>query len=151
MTLHRLIVPVLLVATHAHAADTPHRAAPRPSVALETVIGRLRQETGVSITPLWNDIARTGIKPDTRVELGLKRAPAGRLLRAALDAVSAGKDAEDRLDYVIENGTVVIATRRYFADRTEARLYDAGDLERVPPQFTDAPSLALPPSFTNAK
>ncbi|MEN8128198.1 MAG: hypothetical protein ABFR90_10400 [Planctomycetota bacterium] len=86
----------------------------------------------------WNDLRDSAyIEKDTVINLsgmGLKTVLLKTALTRILEAVSAGSGTE--LDYVIQEGTVTVATKEALPANFETRHYDVADLLNPPADFT---------------
>jgi len=85
--------------------------------SLETVLNFVRDATGSNMVVLWGGIEKAGIKRDRTVTQPLKHVSTAVMLKIVLDSASSGEAAGSQLDYVIEDGVVIIATRDDLAAR----------------------------------
>jgi hypothetical protein len=91
---------------------------------LDYVLSDLRRRTGLNVHVQSRELDREGIQLDKPVSITLRNLPAGRVLRAVLDA--AGGDAQ--LQYEVQGGAVVVSTDAALARRMVLRTYLVRDL-----------------------
>lgn len=85
----------------------------------------LRESTGLNIVVNWVELEISGIERDAKVSMNLKDTKLSKVLDLVLQAVGAG---EFELGYFVDEGVVIISTRKYLDRRTITRVYDIRDL-----------------------
>lgn len=93
-------------------------------IEIQDVIAFVRQKTGIQISVNWNILANSKIDRSAPVSIQLADVPASQPLDLALQQVSAEAFDDDKADYMVQDGVVVISTRRDLQSRTVTRTYD---------------------------
>jgi len=107
---------------------------------LENVIEYLRNVTGANFFVQWRSLEAAGIAKDTPITMQLQNVAADKALRLILD--EAGGDLVN-LDFTVDEGVVIIATKEFLAQKTAIRTYDIRDLTFQVPTYNDPPEFDL--------
>jgi hypothetical protein len=116
-------------ANRAVRMQAPHRKFEFRGVPLEQVIEFMRELAGSSIHVKWAALEAAGVNKDTPVNVRLVEVPAAKALQVILEDVG----GVNRLEYVVEDGVIVISTRDDLSRRTVTRVYDVRDLVKAEP------------------
>ena len=103
-----------------------------------SVLGRLREDTGLNIMVNWESLEIVGIVEHSPVTMQLEDVPAEHLLRYTLDTVSAEQFDGDKAGYEIIDGVVYISTNLELRSLVFTRVYDIRTLLNV-----NAPDIRL--------
>lgn len=104
-------------------------------VPLKDVILYLRQRSGVSIHVNWRALAVAGIDQNTTVTLKLRNVTMRRVLDLLTEQLSASRDRDTSLYWIIDRGVVSIATGAAFNTDLSVRVIDVADLLFIVPNF----------------
>ena len=107
---------------------------------LENVIEYLRNVTGANFFVQWRALDAAGIAKDTPITMQLQNVAAAKALRLILD--EAGGDLV-KLDFTVDEGVVIVATKEFLAQKTTIRTYDIRDLTFQVPTYNDSPEFDL--------
>jgi len=102
----------------------PYRKFEFGGVPLEQVIEFMREVTGSSIHVKWAALEAVGVNRDTPVNVRLHEVAAAKALQVILEDVG----GVNRLEYVVEDGVIVISTHDDLSRRMVTRVYDVRDL-----------------------
>jgi hypothetical protein len=110
----------------------------RPNMPFGEAIDILRYSTHppLNIVVLWNDLAeKANIDRTTPIGIdGVSGIPLRQHLQLLLLSVSAGSAA--KVDYVVEKGVIIIATKESLPKRVKTRVYDITDLVSEPANYS---------------
>ncbi len=102
----------------------PYRKFEFGGVPLEQVIEFMRELMPSNIHVKWAALEQAGINRDTPVNVKLYDVPAAKALQVILEDVG----GVNPLEYVVEDGVIVISTHDDLSRRTVVRVYDVRDL-----------------------
>lgn len=97
---------------------------PRGTVTFKAVLDRIRDTTGLKVTVNWDALDLVAIKQDTPLLLDISHLSADYLLRLTLDYVSSDAFDDDKAGFSIDDGIVLISTRRDLKSETRTGIYD---------------------------
>jgi general secretion pathway protein D len=109
---------------------------------LADVIEFLRDVTGANIYVDWAALERASIAKDAPVTARLRDIKFSKALEIIFKSVE-GEDDDHRLGYTLDEGVILITTKKELNKNVVTRRYDVNDLLFVPQDAANAPSLSL--------
>jgi hypothetical protein len=104
-------------------------------VPLKDVIEYLRQRSGLSFHVNWRAMAISGIDRETAIELKARNITLARTLDLLTDQLSATRDRETSVYWLVENGVVSISTGAALNTGIRVRVIDVADVLLIVPNF----------------
>jgi general secretion pathway protein D len=109
---------------------------------LSDVIDFLRDVTGANIYVDWAALERASIAKDAPITARLRDIKFSKALEIIFKSVE-GDDDDHRLGYTLDEGVILITTRKELNKNVVTRRYDINDLLFVPQDAANAPNLQL--------
>ncbi len=107
---------------------------------LDQVFSYMNQVSGVDFYPDWKALEGISINKETPVTLALDNVPAEVALKRLIESLG---DENERPDYAVEDGVVVVSSKDQLRKKTLTIVYDIRDLLFEVPYFDNAPQFNL--------
>ncbi len=91
---------------------------------IEDIVQFLQDVTKTTFDVRWEAMAKAGVTRKTPVTVNMREVTLETTLKLVLNHVSTASDRNDRLDYYVRNGRLVIGTYRDLGDVVTTRRYD---------------------------